>query len=578
MLKAIKRLKHLKWMPISVQEKEKIIRANIIPLALYGSEAASVNEAVFQQLRATIAEVIGPRSAKTCNDLVFVFTDSAKDLDPSAHLLYNRVSAIRRVVTKYKGYHAYVTCLLHEFDGVKDSAKSIIGPISMLAMQFKDLGYGFGSMLTLHKNNEPNLDLFEHPWQHLKTALFEIIARNRVVHINKTRTFHNHIPEIDQGIVKEVLHKLGSHERNVYRCLGTGATWDQKQLSEVLTTEHTDKCAHCGSNVESHEHILWDCEVINSHRKCREMCSLDHQKLPICIKVGLPVAMHAKFDQPFWGSNMQPDGGVAEGVGAPLNREMYGAQCENNILIKELEANNLGPQIRDCNARQAFMSLKQNLDSPHIVLPYHCVFIAPDIINVYTDGSWINPQKFHFALGGAGVWWPTRTLVSKPMSTAELELTQHIICSNGIRVFAAIGGFSGSSTRNELAAGIIAMCAYGPVHLASDSKVFVDKANEIVKNLTKNPDDKTNYSTWSDGDLWMYFVKVVQNKGLQSVRFTWVKGHATDEHVAQGITTNRNKRGNEDADACADMGVMCHGEGMNYLANAYSKRHGQYAA
>ena len=161
-------------------------------------------------------------------------------------------------------------------------------------------------------------------------------------------------------------------------------------------------------------------------------------------------------------------------------------------------------------------------------------------------------------------------------SFAELELTHHLVCNNGIRVFAAIGGFSGSSTRNELAAGIISMCAYGPVHLASDSKIFVDEANKIIKNLTRNPEDKSNYSTKSDGDLWAYFVKVVKDKGLRSVRFTWVKGHATDEHVAKGIITTIHKEGNHIADACADIGVKCHGEGMNYLASAYNKRHGLY--
>ena len=65
------------------------------------------------------------------------------------------------------------------------------------------------------------------------------------------------------------------------------------------------------------------------------------------------------------------------------------------------------------------------------------------------------------------------------------------------------------------------MCAYGPVHLASDSKVFVDKANDILQRLKNNFADKTNYNTHSDGDLWMYFVQDVKSKGLQSVRFTF---------------------------------------------------------
>ena len=84
--KAIKMVKHLNWMPINQAEKEMIVRANILPLALYGCEAAHINESVFQRLRAAIAEAIGPRSAKAATDLVFEFSTTSKDLDPAAHV------------------------------------------------------------------------------------------------------------------------------------------------------------------------------------------------------------------------------------------------------------------------------------------------------------------------------------------------------------------------------------------------------------------------------------------------------------------------------------------------------------
>ena len=470
-----------------------------------------------------------------------------------------------------------MSSLINDYSEQRDDIKEVQGPVFMLVRQFREMGYTFGGNMILHKHNEPSLDIIEHPWQHLKKAIFDAVARHRVDHVNNSRTFHKYVPEIDRSIVREVMHKLGPHEQNVYRCLGTGATWDQKQLCHVWTNEHSEACPHCGVGVESGEHVSWECSVINSHRKSRELCNLDHSALPTCIKVGIPVAMHAKFDGPYWGRAMQPDGDIPAGIGVPPSTGMYGAQCVNNILSQELDNRNQGDQFRNANARQAFMSLKQNLESPHVVLPYHCVFDAPEQINVYTDGSWINPRKFHFALGGAGVWWPNRTLRSLPLSTAEKELTHQQFSSRGIRLCAAIGGFSGSSTRNELAAGIIAVCAHGPVHLASDSKIFVDRANEVIQRLQECPHDKTNYSTTSDGDLWMYFAKAVKSKGSQSVRVTWVKGHATCEHVAQGISTSRDKEGNDIADSCADMGVLCHGEGLVLLANEYTKRHGLYS-
>ena len=49
-----------------------------------------------------------------------------------------------------------------------------------------------------------------------------------------------------------------------------------------------------------------------------------------------------------------------------------------------------------------------------------------------------------------------------------------------VLLFSKIGGYGGSSTRTEIAAGIIAICANGPVHVASDSKAFVKKTFSLI--------------------------------------------------------------------------------------------------
>ena len=133
------------------------------------------------------------------------------------------------------------------------------------------------SLVSISLNNHGNTS---------KGLCLKLNARSRVNHINRSRTFHNFIPEIDQGILKEIFHKLRNHEKNVYRCLGSGATWDQKQLHEVSTNEASDKCAHCGVKVESIEHVLRECNVINSHRKCREMFSFFIKSCPFVFKWG----------------------------------------------------------------------------------------------------------------------------------------------------------------------------------------------------------------------------------------------------------------------------------------------------
>ncbi len=55
----------------------------------------------------------------------------------------------------------------------------------------------------------------------------------------------------------------------------------------------------------------------------------------------------------------------------------------------------------------------------------------------------------------------------------------------GLKLYTALAGFGGSSTRSELAAGILALMASGPAHIGSDSQAFVRKANSIRNRISE---------------------------------------------------------------------------------------------
>ena len=61
-----------------------------------------------------------------------------------------------------------------------------------------------------------------------------------------------------------------------------------------------------------------------------------------------------------------------------------------------------------------------------------------------------------------------------------------------------------------------------------------------------------------DGDLWEIFHEVIKQKGHLAVKLTKVKGHATEEHIKEGISKQRDKEGNDYADQNADRGVNDH--------------------
>ena len=127
-----------------------------------------------------------------------------------------------------------------------------------------------------------------------------------------------------------------------------------------------------------------------------------------------------------------------------------------------------------------------------------------------------------------------------------------------MELYTSIGGISGGSTRTELVAAIVAMSANGPVHVASDSKVFVSKACKLQK--LKGRTTNRKWKLISDGDLWEHFYKALKTKNPRSFKATWVKGHATEKHINKGITTQLHKEGNFEADRAADIGASLQGE------------------
>ena len=83
--------------------------------------------------------------------------------------------------------------------------------------------------------------------------------------------------------------------------------------------------------------------------------------------------------------------------------------------------------------------------------PHRCSVHAPDTINMFTDGSWLYPPKQLLGMGGAGVWWPGRSLSThddgrrgQPLSVDEYSMAMHTEDSDGVRLYTSIGGFGGS--------------------------------------------------------------------------------------------------------------------------------------
>ena len=160
------------------------------------------------------------------------------------------------------------------------------GPVGLLIQDLHECGYDINDGLIISRKNEPDIDLWHMPWQHLKTAILGIMARHRSHVTGQQRTFCGPITELDQPILKKVINGLGDKEKRVFRHIATGASWAQDQLADIQLGH--EACPHCGIVARGTEHILWKCAAIHGHRKHKDLCDVDTDLLPKAVLNGIP--------------------------------------------------------------------------------------------------------------------------------------------------------------------------------------------------------------------------------------------------------------------------------------------------
>ena len=168
------------------------------------------------------------------------------------------------------------------------------------------------------------------------------------------------------------------------------------------------------------------------------------------------------------------------------------------------------------------------------------------------------------------MWWPKRDFEVHPPSCLEQKLTSWKHDTEGMSFWGAVVGHRASSTRTELAAGIVAAAASLSMHQATDSMAYKLKVNALLEG-----EDLTSRKPWSlqkDGDLWAVLERILLQKGFNSARVEWTKGHATQKDIDEGKSSPIKKIGNDKADKLADDGVDAHMNGLLQLATYYSKK------
>eukprot|EP00973_Karenia_brevis_P087483 12130603-Karenia_brevis.AAC.1 len=139
------------------------------------------------------------------------------------------------------------------------------------------------------------------------------------------------------------------------------------------------------------------------------------------------------------------------------------------------------------------------------MMPQSCDEEPPAEINVFSDGSWKNTRHQIWGIGGAGVFWPHRRVEDAPLTDAEYSMAFETQRGDGLGLATLLQGYGGSSTRTEIAGGIVALLGPGPIHLGVDSQAFLQTGLKYQSMLLNNGIPQRPYGCVKDGDLWAYF-------------------------------------------------------------------------
>ena len=93
--------------------------------------------------------------------------------------------------------------------------------------------------------------------------------------------------------------------------------------------------------------------------------------------------------------------------------------------------------------------------------------------------------------------------------------------------------------------------ARGPTHIKTDNEYVANHANAMIADLARNV---TPRIPAMHGDLWSEVLTHILRLGIDAVAATWIKGHAKQKDVDQGIITQEDMYGNCNADTLAGIG------------------------
>ena len=556
---AIPIAKRVGKMRLTTRRRMRILRAKVFAKALYGVEATALPEKSRAKLQAAVLDAAGGFRGRTRSPALGLYATDIRGLDVRAEIAKRRIKNLVKRMRKERGTEQTARRILRAIDEGDLDITNAKGPITLIVKDLKGMGAELKEDLTLKIPGEKDTRIMEEPLE-VTTRKVAFLAQRKCFEENaRTRPMLQGVKEVLQDRTGGAYDVLDEGDKKVMRYIMAGGLWTGKHAQKATGADEAS-CRSCGAATatmqEAHKHMFWEC----NHDKVKAFRSdawrfqegFDPELLPDLMAChGTALMLHLDPEKTFSGSC----GG--ESWRSPKKPQMLEAE-------EVIQTNNEQEPVK--NARQLLEDLKGDTG---IINPEEAPLVwrkAPKQPNVFSDGSALPPGTGIETLGGAGVWWPKRTLEKQPATRMEEKYAKVTQCQEGVKVSAALGGAIQSPMRAELCGAILAMAGGVPIHLAIDN-------SSVVKGIKKALHEKRRARAFDwqgreNEDLWEVLWRIVKSRPNFATKVKWTKGHATQDHIDDGLTTKQEAANNDMADRAADEGRLQHKEELRAIEEA----------
>ena len=428
-----------------------------------------------------------------------------------------------------------------------------------MCLSLHEAASAIDSELNVHAHNEAAFSITQTPAQYLRPAVRALGVRARNRFASTIRSNLSELAILDTDTYNLAINQLDLPSRQWLGHHHSLGTWSdaKKQAVDPL---NDGSCDYCGHETGDLIHLTWKCPFFQAarFRDDHGLAAIDPSMLPQHLLLGLPSEFGASVSA--YACDLRGHNGSQPLLPIlPFDHPLSFNAGIHNKGLALLDANR--GEWKNLTARQAMDRLRNGEAIQALPIGSPCQASAPVLPNVWTDGAKTVPARPQWSLAAFGIWHPDREAGdAQILETSIGSIVSNEFTSSKLAIAGVLSGTRSSSTRAEIAAGLAAMIAPGPVHIGTDSQAFASKLQTLLQchaigaHGQQGKQPQKPFSLHKDGDLWQAIDRTIAIKGHHAISISWYKAHAKLEHLLNGTATPSSLVHNHIADLIADQG------------------------